>query len=308
MVMQKEHYILSEKYRPSTLEGYICDDHFKGKIQNWIDSKEVPHLFLHGKPGSGKSTLAKILVKNIDCDYLYLNATDKRSMDDIRGEILPFVSTMSFKDAPKIVILDEATHILQASQVLLLNMIETYSNSTRFILTGNYPERLIEPLRSRLEDYNLIPPSKKAVAHHLHNILTQEEIEFTLEDLSIIVKTFYPDIRRTINNLQKYIDGGKLILPSKLTGNVEFESLLIKELQQPSKSSFNIIRQLIADNNVSDFDTVYSQLFESSSKFAKGNEGMIAIIVNEHMFQSAQVLDKEICFCACIQKILGTLK
>jgi replication factor C small subunit len=306
--MQKEHYILSEKYRPSTLEGYICDNHFREKIQTWIENKEVPHLFLYGKAGSGKSTLAKILVKNIDCDYLYLNATDKRSMDDIRGEILPFVSTMSFKDAPKIVILDEATHILQASQVLLLNMIETYSNSTRFILTGNYPERLIEPLRSRLEDYNLVPPSKKAVAQHLHSILTQEEIEFTLEDLAIIVKTYYPDIRRTINNLQKYIDKGKLVLPPKLTGNVEFENLLIKELQQPKKTSFNIIRQLIADNNVSDFDTLYSKLFEDSSKFAQGNEGMIAIIVNEHMFQSAQVLDKEICFCACIQKILDTLK
>lgn len=306
--MQKEHYILNEKYRPSTLEGYICDDHFREKIQTWIENKEVPHLFLYGKAGSGKSTLAKILVKNIDCDYLYLNATDKRSMDDIRGEILPFVSTMSFKDAPKIVILDEATHILQASQVLLLNMIETYSNSTRFILTGNYPERLIEPLRSRLEDYNLVPPSKKAVAQHLHNVLTQEEVKFTLEDLAIIVKTYYPDIRRTINNLQKYIDKGKLVLPPKLTGNVEFENLLIKELQQPEKTSFNVIRKLIADNNVSDFDTLYSKLFEDSSKFAKRNEGMVAIIVNEHMFQSAQVLDKEICFMACIQKILDILK
>jgi DNA polymerase III delta prime subunit len=305
--MQKEHYILNERYRPSTLDGYICDEYFKQKIQTWIDNKELPHLFLYGKAGSGKSTLAKILVKNIDCDYLYLNATDKRSMDDIRGEILPFVSTMSFKDAPKIVILDEATHILQASQVLLLNMIETYSASTRFILTGNYPERLIEPLRSRLEDYNLVPPSMKAVAKHLKNILETEQVEFTLDDLAIIVKTFYPDIRRTINNLQKYIEDGKLVLPPKLTGNVEFEKILIGELQKPNKNSFKSIRQLIADNDVTDFDTVYTRLFTDAHKFAPGSEGMITIIINEHMFQSAHVLDKEICFMACIQKILDTL-
>ena len=305
--MQKEHYILNERYRPSTLEGYICDDHFKQKIQTWIDNKEVPHLFLYGKAGSGKSTLAKILVKNIDCDYLYLNATDKRSMDDIRGEILPFVSTMSFKNSPKIVILDEATHILQASQVLLLNMIETYSASTRFILTGNYPERLIEPLRSRLEDYNLVPPSMKAVAKHIKNILETEQVEFTLDDLAIIVKTYYPDIRRTINNLQKYIDNGKLTLPSKLTGNVEFEKLLIDELQKPKKGSFKAIRQLVADNDITDFDTVYTKLFTDAHKFAPGSEGMITIILNDHMFQSAQVLDKEICFMACIQKILDTI-
>ena len=305
--MQKEHYILNERYRPSTLEGYICDDYFKQKIQTWIDNKEVPHLFLYGKAGSGKSTLAKILVKNIDCDYLYLNATDKRSMDDIRGEILPFVSTMSFKNSPKIVILDEATHILQASQVLLLNMIETYSASTRFILTGNYPERLIEPLRSRLEDYNLVPPSMKAVAKHIKNILETEQVEFTLDDLAIIVKTYYPDIRRTINNLQKYIDNGKLTLPSKLTGNVEFEKLLIDELQKPKKGSFKAIRQLVADNDITDFDTVYTKLFTDAHKFAPGNEGVITIILNDHMFQSAQVLDKEICFMACIQKILDTI-
>jgi replication factor C small subunit len=305
--MQKEHYILNEKYRPQHIDGFICDSYLKEKVNGWVKEQNIPILGFFGKPGSGKTTLAKILVKNIDCDYLIINATDKRSMDDIRGEILPFVSTMSFKDAPKIVILDEATHILQASQVLLLNMIETYSASTRFILTGNYPERLIEPLRSRLEDYNLVPPSMKAVAKHLKNILETEQVEFTLDDLAIIVKTFYPDIRRTINNLQKYIEDGKLVLPPKLTGNVEFEKILISELQKPNKNSFLTIRQLIADNDVTDFDTVYTRLFTDAHKFAPGSEGIITIIINEHMFQSAHVLDKEICFMACIQKILDAL-
>jgi hypothetical protein len=105
--MQTEHYVMNEKHRPSTLEGYVCDDIFKQKVEGWIEQQNIPHLFLWGRPGSGKTTLAKILAKNIDCDYIMINATDKRGIDDIRNEILPFVSVMSFKSAPKIVILDE---------------------------------------------------------------------------------------------------------------------------------------------------------------------------------------------------------
>jgi replication factor C small subunit len=212
-MQKREHYILNERYRPKNMDGFVCEDSFKSKVESWIEEQNIPHLFLYGKPGSGKSTLAKIIAQNIDCDYLMVNATDKRGMDDIRNEILPFVSVMSFKNAPKIVILDEATHILQASQVLLLNMIETYSLNTRFILTGNYPERLIEPLRSRLEDYNLKPPSKKSVAKHLDTILRAEGVEFDIKDVAQVIHTYYPDIRRTINNVQKYIIEDKFVLP-----------------------------------------------------------------------------------------------
>jgi replication factor C small subunit len=305
--MKKEHYILNEKHRPKHIDDFICDVSLKNKVNEWIEKQNIPHLFFHGKPGSGKSTLAKILAKNIDCDYIMLNATDKRSMDDIRNEILPFVSTMSFKSAPKIVILDEATHILQASQVLLLNMLETYSLNTRFILTGNYPERLIEPLRSRLEDYNLKPPSKKAVALHLKNILETEQIEFELSDLAQIINSCYPDIRRTFNTTQKYIVDNKLILSSQLNNSTDAEDKIITELSNPNKKSFTIIRQLIADNELSDFDSLYNKLFEDSSKFAKEKEGLVTIIVNEHMFQSVSLVDKEICFMACIAKILDIL-
>jgi replication factor C small subunit len=308
MVMQKEHYILNERYRPSTLDGYVCDDQFKEKIQIWIEEQNIPHLFFYGKAGSGKSTLAKILVKNIDCDYLYLNATDKRSMDDIRNEILPFVSTMSFKDAPKIVILDEATHILQASQVLLLNMIETYSRNTRFILTGNYPERLIEPLRSRMEEYNLVPPSKKAVAQHVKQILEIEQIEFELSDLAQIINSCYPDLRKTLNTTQKHIVDGKLVISTQLNNNLDIENKIIESLIKPTSSTFTAVRQLIADNNISDFDSLYKKLFDETSKYSKGSEGMVTIVINEHIFQSVSVIDKEICFMACVQKILEIVK
>jgi len=306
--MEKEHYILNEKYRPSTLDGYICDESFKQKIHGWIEEQNIPHLFFYGKPGSGKSTLAKILAKNIDCDYIYVNATDKRGMDDIRNEILPFVSVMSFKSAPKIVILDEATHILQASQVLLLNMIETYSLNTRFILTGNYPERLIEPLRSRLEDYNLKPPSKKSVAKHLDTILRAEGVEFDIKDVAQVIHTYYPDIRRTINNVQKYIIEDKFVLPKTLTNNLDIENQIIKELSKPTPKSFPTIRQLIGDGDITDFDSLYKKIYDEIHDFGSLYEGLVIISLHEHMFQSISVIDKEICFMACVQKILDILK
>jgi replication factor C small subunit len=305
--MQKEHYILNEKHRPSTLDGYVCEDSFKQKIEGWIEEQNIPHLFLYGRPGSGKSTLAKILVKNIDCDYLYINATDKRGMDDIRNEILPFVSVMSFKPCPKVVILDEATHMLQSSQVLLLNMIETYSLNTRFILTGNYAERLIEPLRSRLEDYNLKPPSKKAVCKHLVNILKNEGVEYEINDLVPIINAYYPDIRRTINNIQKCIIDDKFVLPTTLTNNGDVEDTIILELQNKSKKSFTTIRQLVADGDITDFEGLYKKLYDESNKFADGREGMVTIIVSDSMFQSTTLIDKEICFMSCIQKIIEIL-
>jgi len=105
--MQDRHYVLNEKHRPSTLEGYVCDDYLKQKVEGWIEQQNIPMLGFFGKAGSGKTTLAKIIARNIDCDYIMINATDKRGIDDIRNEILPFVSVMSFKPAPKIVILDE---------------------------------------------------------------------------------------------------------------------------------------------------------------------------------------------------------
>lgn len=304
-MQKKEHYILNEKYRPKNVDGFICDDSFRLKVEDWITTQNIPHLFFYGKPGSGKSTLAKIIAKSIDCDYLLINATDKRSMDSIREEILPFVSVMSFKSAPKIVILDEATHILQASQVLLLNMIETYSLNTRFILTGNYPERLIDPLRSRLEDYNLKPPNKKSVALHLDKILKEEEIEFDIQEIAQVINTYYPDIRRVINNVQKYIVDGCFKLPKTLTNSIDAENDIIKELKAKTSKSFNIIRQIIADHSLTDFDSLYKKLYSEVDKYALNSEGSAILVIQEYIFQSVSVIDKEICFCACIAKLLS---
>ena len=183
-------------------------------------------------------------------------------------------------------------------------MIETYSLNTRFILTGNYPERLIEPLRSRLEDYNLKPPSKKSVALHLDTILKEENIKFDIKDVAQVINTFYPDIRRTINNVQKYIVKDEFVLPKTLTNSLDAENNIIAELAKKSSKSFNVIRQIVADNNITDFESLYKKLYEEVDKYTS-SAGLATIHINEHIFQSTSVVDKEICFMACTAKILA---
>ena len=304
---KKEHTILVEKYRPSTLDTYICTDETRTKIQEYLNNQDIPHLGFFGLQGSGKSTLAKILVNNIDCDFIYLNAAENRSMDDIKEKVGSFASTRSFKPL-KIVILDESTHILQASQVLLLNMIETYSLTTRFILTGNYPERLIPPLRSRLQEFKLTPPTKKIVAKHIYEILNKEGVEFELDDLAAIIHSSYPDFRKIINDCQKYIVDNKLVLPGILSKNDDVQSKILNELKKPNNKTFNNIRQIVADNDISSFEDIFRYLYENTNEYAIGNEGQIAIIINECIYQSNFRVDLEINFFSGISKIIELLK
>ena len=301
------HTILNEKYRPDTLEGYICKDEIKNKFQEFIKSQDIPHLLFAGKPGAGKTTLAKILVNNIDCDFLYINATDERSIDIMRDKVGAFAAAGSFKPL-KIVILDEATHILQAGQVILLNMMETYSLTTRFILTGNYAERLIEPLRSRCQEFDLSPPSKKVVAQHISVILDKEEVEYEIQDLVTIVNKFYPDFRKIINNCQKYTVDGTLTLDNSVNLTDDYQVKILEELKKPSIKSFNLIRQIIANSEVDDFESLYKFLYDKLSEYANGNEGYVICTLEEYMYHATFRLDKEINIMACISKILETIK
>jgi DNA polymerase III delta prime subunit len=302
----KQHTILNEKYRPDTLEGYICSDGNKDKFQEFINNQDIPHILLAGRPGSGKTTLAKILANNINCDYLFLNAVDERSIDVMRDKVGSFASAGSFKPL-KIVILDEATHILQASQVMLLNMMETYSINTRFILTGNYPERLIEPLRSRCQEFDLEPPSKKVIAKHVDNILNIEDIKHTPEDVVSIIKKFYPDFRRIINACQKYTVNNEIKLDSSITVSDDYKNQILETLKNPKSNSFNTVRQILADADLSDYTDLYRFLYDNIDEYTKNNVGEIIILIEEYRYHSVVRIDQEICFCALISKIISIL-
>ena len=169
------HSLWVEKYRPQDLSTYIGNEHLKSKVGIYLESEDVPHLLLYGRAGTGKTTLAKIVVKNIDCDYLYINASDENSVDAVRFKIRAFASTIGFKEL-KVIILDEADYLTPNAQAALRNVMETFSRHCRFILTCNYVERIIDPIQSRCQSFKIIPPKRVDVARHLVHILEEEGI------------------------------------------------------------------------------------------------------------------------------------
>ncbi|MEK6884763.1 MAG: AAA family ATPase [Nanoarchaeota archaeon] len=304
MAITKEHTIWVEKYRPKTLQEYVCTDKVRDKMQEYIDNQDIPHLLFPGTPGAGKTTLARILASNINCDLLYINATEDRDMETIKDKVGKFAAAASFKPL-KIIILDEATHILQASQVLLLNMIETYSLKTRFILTGNYVERLIPALKSRLQQHDLITPDKKQIALTVTDILDKEEIEYDIKDVAFIINNFYPDQRAIINNLQKNTSDNKLVInQNEILAKDEYVDKIINELKKPSSKSFNIIRQYVVDSKIGDFENVYKQLYDRLDDYCGNAGGSITIKIEEYLYHKNFRVDQEINIMACIASII----
>jgi len=302
------NYIWVEKYRPSSLDTYIGNEHLKSKVEIYLESGDLPHLLLYGKAGTGKTTLAKILVNNIECDYLYINASDENSVDTVRNKVRQFASTVGFKDL-KVIILDECDYITPNAQAALRNLMETFSKHCRFILTCNYVERIIDPIQSRCQSYQVIPPSKSEVAKHLHNILVQENVIDTVEDIKILVDSSYPDIRRVINSAQRNVVNGKLKLDTSSIIQNDYKLKLLKILEtQDKKTAFKDIRQLLLDNKITDFADLFRLLYDEVDGYGKGHVAECILIIARYELSDSQVVDKEINAMAMIIELLGVIK
>lgn len=301
----KQHTLWIEKYRSENLEQYIGNDTVKARIADCIASNDIPHFLFAGSAGTGKTTLAKLIVKNIKCDYLYINASDENGIDMIREKVKGFASTSTFQPL-KVVILDEADFLTQPAQAALRNLIEEYSITTRFVLTCNYIERLIEPLQSRCEIHILKPPTKGDVAKHVcTNILDVEEIQYEMVDVAKIIKEYYPDVRSIIKVLQQNVKDSKLSIAAL---DINWTKQLIQILNKRDKNAWYQIRQLVADSQVDDFQTAYRYMFEQLPKFSYGHDAELSVILDDFIWRSGVVPDKEINFAAAIAKILETTK
>ena len=308
-----EHTLWVEKYRPDSLESYIGNEHLKSKIKLYLENGDLPHLLLYGRAGTGKTTLAKLLVNNIECDHLYINASDENSVDTVRNKVRNFASTIGFKDM-KVIILDECDYITPNAQAALRNLMETFSKHTRFILTCNYVERIIDPIQSRCQSFQIVPPSRKEVAVHLTSILKEEEADFEMDDVATLVNGGYPDIRRVINFAQRQIVDGKLSIDQNnlvavdLNVNV-FSSQIVNVLKtQSKKDAFVTIRKMLADNQISDFADLFRLLYDEVDDYGKGHIAECILTIAKYQLSDAQVVDKEINSMAMLIEILGIIK
>ena len=290
--VESENSLWVEKYRPKDLSEYIGNDALKKRVSAWIESNDIPHLLFYGKPGTGKTTLGKLITKQIQCDYLYINASDENNVDTVRTKIKSFASSMGFSDL-KVVLLDECDFLTGNAQAALRNLMEQFSMPTRFILTCNYHEKIIEPIVSRCQTFNIVPPSRKEVAVHLTKILKKQKVEHNLDDVVLLVNKGYPDIRKVINNAQQNSIKGKLEI--------------VKSASKDKKDSWKEARQLIADEKINDFTDIYKFLFDTVDEYAPGKSASIVLLLDQQTYHDSMVVDKEITFASTIAQILQSI-
>ena len=297
-----------EKYRPSKLTEYVGNEHLKDKVKDYLESGEIPHLLFFGKAGTGKTTLAKLIVNSIDCDHIIINASDENNVDTVRNKVKGFASTVGFKDM-KIIILDEFDYMTPNAQAILRNLMETFSRHCRFILTCNYVEKVISPIRSRTQEFQIVPPTKKDVAVQISQILGKEGVGFQPKDLVPIIDSSYPDIRKIINTCQLNSTKGELKLDTTSVIDSDLKSKVVEILKSndDKKNKWKNIRQAVADSRTQDFTELYTFLYEKVEDYGGKNTSNIILILSESQSKDALVVDKEITFMSCIIQIVAIL-
>jgi replication factor C small subunit len=303
-----DHSLWVERYRPKKLEDFLSNSSVKDTLKAWIAAKDIPHVLLASCPGTGKTTIAKMLVNLIPCDSLIINASDENGVDDIRNKVQDFCMTMGMQNL-KIMVLDEADRLTPDAQGVMRNLMETYSQSSRFILTCNHLEKIGIAIKSRCQCFEIKPPSKPEAMAHLVHILDKEKVKYDKKDVAFLITSYFPDLRKIINCAQQYSIGGELKIPRASTADMDYKTKLIGLLKTPSKDGvFTEIRQLVADAAFSNYEEVYKYLFEHVDEYAAGKQAAVILNLADAVYQCALVFEREITFVASMHKLLTVLK
>lgn len=294
--------LLVEKYRPKTLADIVLTPEELEYFKALKDKEEIPNLLFAGNPGTGKTTLSKIIATDIlDCQYLYINASDENGIDTIRSKVIGFASTKSLDGKLKLVLFDECDALTLDSQKALRNVIEEYSHNTRFIFTCNYLFKIIPALQSRCQIFSLTPPLD-GVLNRIVSILKNEGItvpDTEKQKLVELVRSGYPDMRRIINDIQKFsITGTLVIKDNQVKGVAQKVMAKITSKGNPAE-----LRKFVIESE-QDFSGDYLQLLKEMFEVAYNDnlEPKVLLTISEGMYKDAIVVDKEInWFSTCLQ-------
>jgi len=298
-----------EKYRPKTVEGYVFrDEHQKAQIQQWIKDGSIPHLLLSGNAGIGKTTLAKILFNELEVqeyDILEINASRTNSVDDVRDKIVNFVQMIPFGDF-KVVLLDEADYLSPNAQAALRGVMEEYHTTARFILTCNYPNKIIPAIHSRCQGFHIAKVDQTEFTARMATILMEEAIEFDLDTLDTFVKATYPDLRKCINMVQMNSMDGVLHTPEKGdSGGADYK---IEMVELFKKGKIQEARKLVCGQaRPEEMEEIYRWLYDNVEIFGdEARQDKAVLVIKQGLVDHTLVIDPEINLAATLIR-LGNL-
>ena len=308
-----ETFLWVEKYRPAKVEDCILPSKLKNTFQEFVDTGHIPNLILSGSAGTGKTTIAKAMVEQIGSTWMIINGSEESGIDVLRTKIKNFASTVSLEGGRKYIILDEADYLNpQSTQPALRGFMEEFHKNCGFILTCNYKNRLIQPLHSRCSGVDFKIPKEErpqlatAFFKRVKSILEQEGIKHDDKVILELITKYFPDWRRTLNELQKYsvsgqIDSGILVNLSEVSINELMDALKKKE--------FTVVRKWIVNNLDNDPNRMYRLVYDSLYNYLDGSTIPHAVlIIGKYSYQSAFVADQEINMLACMTELMSTVK
>ena len=297
----------TELYRPSTLEGYVFrDNDQKHQVEGWISSGAIPHLLFSGAPGVGKTTLAKILINQLgvqDVDVLEINASRENSVDNVRERITNFVATMPFGEF-KVVLLDEADYISSSGQAALRGVMETYSSTARFILTCNYPYKVIPALHSRCQGFHIEKIDTTEFTARIATVLVTEGVEIDIDTLDSYVKATYPDLRKCINLVQMNSVDGKLVRPQESDSAMADYRLAVVDLFKEGKL-LEARKLLCSQVRADEMDELFRWMYDNLELWSDTQEGQdqAVLIIAKGLRNIPMVADQEINLAATLVEL-----